>query len=208
MTLRVDRTFYSWPFVWRPKSVKFRSLLTMPPWRRRPRRFCAKRNHKFGPHSIEMCFHIFGCTKHSCRTCWPRDAVTLCRCRPCPAWSAWPIWFRSVPASMRYVAWWRLWIKKFVPTIWQRWGKKTIKHKPHINHIYFHCCAQIETTTVYPFMVSKGLLAAGKGSIRFPSLLGVVSPKEAAANVIDAHRRNVKECTIPGYLFSLNNIFR
>lgn len=82
--------------------------------------------------------------------------------------------------------------------------KKTTNHT---NHIYFHC-AQIETTTVYPFLVSKGLLEAGKGSIRFPSLLGVVSPKEAAANVIDAHRRNVKECTIPGYLFSLNNIFR
>lgn len=60
---------------------------------------------------------------------------------------------------------------------------------------------------MYPFLVSKEVLT-GKASIRFPSLLGVVSAKEAAADVIDAHRRNAKEVTIPGYLFSLNNIFR
>lgn len=65
---------------------------------------------------------------------------------------------------------------------------------------------QIETTVVYPFLGSTGIW--NKPKIRFPSLLGVLTPKIAAEHVIDAHRRNKKEVTIPNFLFSMNNIFR
>lgn len=72
--------------------------------------------------------------------------------------------------------------------------------------LLFYGTIQIETTVVYPFLGAAGLWNNPK--IRFPTLLGVLTPKILAEHVIDAHRRNKKEVAIPNFLFSLNNIFR
>ncbi|XP_059481035.1 estradiol 17-beta-dehydrogenase 11-like [Neocloeon triangulifer] len=64
----------------------------------------------------------------------------------------------------------------------------------------------IQLTTIYPFIVGTGLVH--KPRIRFPSLLGIVSPKSAASHIILAMRRNQNEMTIPRALFHMNNVTR
>ncbi|KAG4073873.1 hypothetical protein HA402_014078 [Bradysia odoriphaga] len=66
--------------------------------------------------------------------------------------------------------------------------------------------SMIKTTVVYPFVVDTGLCKQPK--TRFPSLLGIVPAKSAATAIIDAHRRNMKEISIPSYLLALHNVFR
>lgn len=43
---------------------------------------------------------------------------------------------------------------------------------------------------------------------RFPSILSLVKPKEAARQIIQAARRNVMEHSIPSTLLGINNFFR
>lgn len=71
----------------------------------------------------------------------------------------------------------------------------------------FYGASQIETTVIYPILGATGFWNK-TNKIRFPSLLGVLTPKKVAEYVIDAHRRNKKEVAIPSFLFSMNNIFR
>lgn len=40
--------------------------------------------------------------------------------------------------------------------------------------------------------------------MRFPNMMRMVKPDEAAAEIIQAQRRNIQELTIPKYLFFLN----
>jgi len=47
-----------------------------------------------------------------------------------------------------------------------------------------------------------------KAKIKFPSLLGLIKPKDAASSIIKAHRANMKEATIPRGLYYVNNIVR
>lgn len=67
-----------------------------------------------------------------------------------------------------------------------------VKNQFHTLLMYFFCLfygtIQIETTVVYPFLGATGIW--NKPKIRFPSLLGVLTPKIVAEHVIDAHRRN------------------
>lgn len=65
---------------------------------------------------------------------------------------------------------------------------------------------QIKCTSIYPYMVDTGLCK--KPKIRFPGLLGLISPKSAAKSIIHAHRCELREATIPRYILVLNNIFR
>ncbi|XP_065347527.1 short-chain dehydrogenase/reductase family 16C member 6-like [Cloeon dipterum] len=65
---------------------------------------------------------------------------------------------------------------------------------------------EIHLTTIYPFIVGTGLVH--KPKIRFPTLLGIVSPKTAASSIILAMRRNQHEMTIPRALFHMNNVTR
>ncbi|CAL1687950.1 unnamed protein product [Lasius platythorax] len=53
----------------------------------------------------------------------------------------------------------------------------------------------IKFTTVYPALVLTGL--AKKPRIRFPSIMGGLTPQEAATLIIDAQRQNFKERSIP-----------
>lgn len=64
----------------------------------------------------------------------------------------------------------------------------------------------IKFTLIYPYMVDTGLCQ--KPVIRFPSILSMVKPKEAARQIIQAARRNVLEHSIPSTLLGINNFFR
>lgn len=66
--------------------------------------------------------------------------------------------------------------------------------------------SQIYCTSIHPYMVDTGLCKNPR--IRFPGLMGLVNPTEAAASIIDAHRRNMREATIPRHLYVLNNVMR
>ncbi|KAJ6648782.1 Short-chain dehydrogenase/reductase family 16C member 6 [Pseudolycoriella hygida] len=79
-------------------------------------------------------------------------------------------------------------------------------HKPNKKEVQDIQGSSIKTTVIYPFVVDTGLCKQPK--TRFPSLLGIVPAKSAAAAIIDAHRRNLKEISIPSYLLALHNIFR
>jgi len=61
----------------------------------------------------------------------------------------------------------------------------------------------IKTTTIYPYIVDTGLCQRPK--IRFPSILGIVKPKEAAAEIINAMRIEKMEHSIPFTMLGLNN---
>uniref|UniRef100_A0A336LVA3 Short-chain dehydrogenase/reductase 3 n=1 Tax=Culicoides sonorensis TaxID=179676 RepID=A0A336LVA3_CULSO len=64
----------------------------------------------------------------------------------------------------------------------------------------------INTTIVCPYMVDTGLCK--KPKVRFPSLLGLLQPKEVAEQIVLAHRKNLKEFTIPRHLMYLNHFLR
>lgn len=51
-------------------------------------------------------------------------------------------------------------------------------------------------------MVDTGLCKNTR--MRFPNMMRMVKPDEAAAEIIQAQRRNIQELTIPKYLFFLN----
>lgn len=64
----------------------------------------------------------------------------------------------------------------------------------------------IKFTVIYPYMVDTGLCQ--KPVIRFPSILSMVKPKEAARQIIQAARRDLMEHSIPSTLLGINNFFR
>ncbi|XP_022126313.2 17-beta-hydroxysteroid dehydrogenase 13 isoform X2 [Pieris rapae] len=60
----------------------------------------------------------------------------------------------------------------------------------------------IKLTCIFPYIVDTGLCKNPK--IKFPSLMKIISPQEAADNIVDAVRRNYSEMTIPSSLFYIN----
>lgn len=66
--------------------------------------------------------------------------------------------------------------------------------------------SNIKFTCIYPYMVDTGLCK--KPKFRFPNLLALVPPKDAAAEIIKSQRRNVQEASIPSIFLHVNNIFR
>ncbi|KAL7306677.1 hypothetical protein TKK_0001351 [Trichogramma kaykai] len=66
--------------------------------------------------------------------------------------------------------------------------------------------SNIQFTIIYPYMVDTGLCK--KPKIKFPSLMSVVSPKEAAAQIVRAQRRNTPELSIPSHWLSVNYFLR
>lgn len=64
----------------------------------------------------------------------------------------------------------------------------------------------INCTTVCPYMVDTGLCK--KPKVRFPSMLGLLKPVLVAEAIVYAHRRNMRELTIPRYLMFLNHFLR
>ncbi|XP_001600199.2 short-chain dehydrogenase/reductase family 16C member 6 isoform X2 [Nasonia vitripennis] len=66
--------------------------------------------------------------------------------------------------------------------------------------------SNIKFTTIYPYMVDTGLCK--KPKIKFPSLMAVVPPQEAAAVIVRAQRRNVPELSIPSHWLGVNHFLR
>jgi len=64
----------------------------------------------------------------------------------------------------------------------------------------------IKATTVYPYMTNTGLCKHPK--VKFPSVLGLLDPKEVAKHIVEAHRSNIEETTIPSALMHINNFCR
>ncbi|XP_058795555.1 short-chain dehydrogenase/reductase family 16C member 6 [Phymastichus coffea] len=66
--------------------------------------------------------------------------------------------------------------------------------------------SNIKFTTIYPYMVDTGLCK--KPKIKFPSLMAVVPPQEAAAHIVMAQRRNIPEMSIPSHWLGINYLLR
>lgn len=64
----------------------------------------------------------------------------------------------------------------------------------------------IKFTVICPYIVDTGLCKNPK--IKFPSLMKILSPQEAADKIVDAVRRNYQEITIPSSLYYINMICR
>ena len=73
-----------------------------------------------------------------------------------------------------------------------------LREDARINNVKF--------TTICPYMVDTGLCA--KPRIKFPSILSLLSPSEAADEIITAMRRNYHEVSIPRVLLNINNVCR
>ncbi|EFN77115.1 short-chain dehydrogenase/reductase family 16C member 6 isoform X2 [Harpegnathos saltator] len=66
--------------------------------------------------------------------------------------------------------------------------------------------SQIKFTTIYPYMVDTGLCK--KPKIKYPHAMPLVSPQQAASEIIRAQRRGFREKTIPAYFLSLGTVLR
>jgi len=64
----------------------------------------------------------------------------------------------------------------------------------------------IKLTTIYPYGVNTGL--AKKPIIRFPKLMGFLSPAYVAKTIVKAQRRNVEEASVPPVLLLANHLGR
>ncbi|XP_012529097.1 short-chain dehydrogenase/reductase family 16C member 6 isoform X2 [Monomorium pharaonis] len=64
----------------------------------------------------------------------------------------------------------------------------------------------IKFTTIYPYMVDTGLCK--KPKVKFPNAMPLVSPGQAASQIIHAQRHNYREKTVPPYWLSLGTIVR
>lgn len=66
--------------------------------------------------------------------------------------------------------------------------------------------SQIKFTSIFPFMVDTGLCK--KPKVKFPKLMGLLPPKEAARQIITAQRRGETQVAVPNGLLHVNNICR
>ncbi|XP_017858680.1 PREDICTED: short-chain dehydrogenase/reductase family 16C member 6-like [Drosophila arizonae] len=62
---------------------------------------------------------------------------------------------------------------------------------------------QINLTTIYPYMTNTGLCKNPK--IRFPSIWGLLDPKQVAMRIVEAHRSNRLELAIPSFFLHFHN---
>ena len=66
--------------------------------------------------------------------------------------------------------------------------------------------SQIKFTSIYPYAIDTGLFREFKA--RFPSLMPILKPSEAATEIIRAQRKGMREMSIPRDLRHTNNVFR
>lgn len=64
----------------------------------------------------------------------------------------------------------------------------------------------IKFTTVYPTIILTGLVK--KPRIRFPSIMGSLTPQKAASLIIDAQRQNFQERSIPSHWLPMSYLIR
>uniref|UniRef100_A0A8D9EGY2 Short-chain dehydrogenase/reductase 3 n=1 Tax=Cacopsylla melanoneura TaxID=428564 RepID=A0A8D9EGY2_9HEMI len=66
--------------------------------------------------------------------------------------------------------------------------------------------SKIKFTSIFPFMVDTGLCKNPK--IKFPSLMGLLQPKDVASHIIRSQRRGEAQVAIPNGLLHVNNFCR
>lgn len=66
--------------------------------------------------------------------------------------------------------------------------------------------SQIKFTCIYPYAIGTGLFKKFKA--RFPTMMPVLEPTHAAAQIIKAQRLGLMEMSIPRDLRHVNNFFR
>lgn len=66
--------------------------------------------------------------------------------------------------------------------------------------------SKVKFTTIMPYMVNTGLCK--KVKIRFENIMPVVKPKDAAAAIIYAQRKNLEEVSIPRYLIPAMKVLK
>ncbi|XP_073992946.1 firelighter isoform X2 [Rhodnius prolixus] len=64
----------------------------------------------------------------------------------------------------------------------------------------------VKFTCIFPYMVNTGLCK--KPKIRFEGVMGLVSPKDCASDIIKAMRRNALGVTIPSFLLVIHDVVR
>ncbi|XP_011874890.1 PREDICTED: short-chain dehydrogenase/reductase family 16C member 6-like isoform X3 [Vollenhovia emeryi] len=66
--------------------------------------------------------------------------------------------------------------------------------------------SSVQFTTIYPSLVYTGIVK--KVKIRFPRLMGGISPQEAASLIIDAQRKNMSHKSLPSILLLLSRLLQ
>ncbi|KAH8396425.1 hypothetical protein KR222_010069, partial [Zaprionus bogoriensis] len=66
--------------------------------------------------------------------------------------------------------------------------------------------SNIKLTTIYPYMIDTGLCKNPR--YRFPNLFKLISPKVAAASIIEAQRQGLEEAAIPRHFVAVEKIGR
>jgi all-trans-retinol dehydrogenase (NAD+) len=83
--------------------------------------------------------------------------------------------------------------------------RSVLNHFPH-DFFYILHHPQIKFTTIFPYAIGTGLFQEFK--VRFPSIMPILKPEDAAAAIISAQRRGFEEASIPRELILTNKIFR
>lgn len=65
---------------------------------------------------------------------------------------------------------------------------------------------KIKLTSIYPYAIDTGLFK--KFTARFPKLMPVLEPKDAASQIIKAQRKGLQEASVPRDLRHINNYLR
>lgn len=76
--------------------------------------------------------------------------------------------------------------------------------KNRVSNLLINFPSQIKFTTICPYIVDTGLCKNPK--IKFPSLMKILTPQEAADSIVNAVRRNYHEITIPGSQYYVNMV--
>ncbi|XP_017872068.1 PREDICTED: epidermal retinol dehydrogenase 2 [Drosophila arizonae] len=66
--------------------------------------------------------------------------------------------------------------------------------------------SKIKFTTIYPYMIDTGLCK--NPHYRFPNLMKLISPKDAAASIIEAQRQGLEEAAIPRHFVGVEKVSR
>ncbi|ALC39375.1 CG14946 [Drosophila busckii] len=61
----------------------------------------------------------------------------------------------------------------------------------------------IKTTIIYPYMTNTGLCKRPR--VKFPSLMSLMEPQHVAKKIVEAHRADAMEASIPSTLIHINN---
>ncbi|XP_023159690.1 17-beta-hydroxysteroid dehydrogenase 13 isoform X2 [Drosophila hydei] len=64
----------------------------------------------------------------------------------------------------------------------------------------------IKLTTIYPYMIDTGLCKNPR--YRFPNAMKLISPKDAAASIIEAQRQGLEEAAIPRHFVAVEKLGR